>query len=308
MLKYTRRPWRNEFLADADSRCVLPLPGFPNASTFSRRSTNVPSSSAFDLPRHFGRQPLQVEAVQSLLQRQPRIPQQPLHPIRRAAPGTPARPGPAGTARSSASPARPVAPVPRSSGGSRADAVPSDTRCSSFFTSRRLAHGITSVALAPAVVEAGQIHLRDRRLRSAAAADLLTQHEPYGLHASSLPSPISPASSSCRSASSTRASLSRAARYRISRYACWPARAPCSLQRVVGHAEPAGGEQVLAVAVVLERAGLAHQPVDDVPVVDPMLAPAPQPRQSLRPAAGVPDLEVSRRYSRASTCSPISRL
>ena len=52
-------------------------------------------------------------------------------------------------------------------------------------------------------------------------------------------------------------------------------------QRVVGHAEPARREQLLAVAVVRERPRLAHQPVDHVPVVDAVLAPATQPRQSL---------------------------
>jgi hypothetical protein len=64
-------------------------------------------------------------------------------------------------------------------------------------------------------------------------------------------------------------------------------------QPVVGQAKAAGGEQVVAVAVVGERPRLAHQPVDDVPVGDPVLAPAAQPRQALDQALGVPDLDVA---------------
>jgi hypothetical protein len=63
-------------------------------------------------------------------------------------------------------------------------------------------------------------------------------------------------------------------------------------QQVVGEAKAAGGEQVGPVTVVGERSGLAHQPVDDVPVLDPMLALAPQPRQPLDAALGVPDFDV----------------
>jgi hypothetical protein len=63
-------------------------------------------------------------------------------------------------------------------------------------------------------------------------------------------------------------------------------------QAVVGQAEAAGWEQLVAVAVAGERPRLAHQPVDDVPVGDPVLAPAAQPRQPLDQALGVPDLDV----------------
>src|ERR1017187_599015 len=45
------------------------------------------------------------------------------------------------------------------------------------------------------------------------------------------------------------------------------------LKQIEGHAEPAGGEQLVAVSVVLERARLTHQPVDDVPIVHAMLLP-----------------------------------
>src|SRR5262249_29680718 len=53
-------------------------------------------------------------------------------------------------------------------------------------------------------------------------------------------------------------------------------------QRVVGHAEPARGEQLGAVLIMREGAGLAHQPVDDVPVIDAMLVAAMQAPQPLQ--------------------------
>jgi hypothetical protein len=43
------------------------------------------------------------------------------------------------------------------------------------------------------------------------------------------------------------------------------------LQPVVGHAKAAVGEQIFAITVVVKGARLAHQLVDDVPVVDRML-------------------------------------
>jgi len=64
------------------------------------------------------------------------------------------------------------------------------------------------------------------------------------------------------------------------------------LQPVVGQPEAARREQVVAVAVVGEGARLAHQPVDDVPVVDAMLAPAAQARQTFHLLLGVPHLDV----------------
>ena len=66
---------------------------------------------------------------------------------------------------------------------------------------------------------------------------------------------------------------------------------PPALQQVVGHPEPAGGEHRVAVAVLLERPGLAHQPVDDVAVLDAMSAPAPEPRQGVELPGPVPDVE-----------------
>ena len=63
-------------------------------------------------------------------------------------------------------------------------------------------------------------------------------------------------------------------------------------QPVVGQAEAARGEQFVAVAIAGERPRLAYQPVDDVPVGDPLLAPAAQARQALHQALGIPDLDV----------------
>jgi IstB-like ATP binding protein len=66
---------------------------------------------------------------------------------------------------------------------------------------------------------------------------------------------------------------------------------PPVLQQVVGHPESAGREHRVAVAVLLERPGLADQPVDDVAVLDAMLAPASEPRQGVQLPGPVPDVE-----------------
>jgi len=63
-------------------------------------------------------------------------------------------------------------------------------------------------------------------------------------------------------------------------------------QDVVRHPEPAGGEHRVAVAVLLERPGLAHQPVDHVAVRDFVFAPAPKPWQHVHPTGPVPDLQL----------------
>jgi hypothetical protein len=63
-------------------------------------------------------------------------------------------------------------------------------------------------------------------------------------------------------------------------------------QRIVSHAKMARGEQLLTIAVVSEGAGLAHQPVDDVPIVDAMLVPSAQPRQMLDLLLRVPHFKV----------------
>lgn len=66
---------------------------------------------------------------------------------------------------------------------------------------------------------------------------------------------------------------------------------PPVLQEVVSHPEPACREHRVAVAVLLERAGLADQPVDDVAVLDAMSAPASEPRQGIQLPGPVPDVE-----------------
>ena len=66
---------------------------------------------------------------------------------------------------------------------------------------------------------------------------------------------------------------------------------PPALQHVVGHAESAGREHRVAVAVLLERPGLAHQPVDDVAALDAMLAPAAESRQRVQLPGPVPGVE-----------------
>jgi hypothetical protein len=66
---------------------------------------------------------------------------------------------------------------------------------------------------------------------------------------------------------------------------------PPVLQQVVGHPEPAGREHRIAVAVLLERPGLAHQPVDDVAVLDAMSPPTSEPRQGVQFPGPVPDVE-----------------
>jgi hypothetical protein len=65
-------------------------------------------------------------------------------------------------------------------------------------------------------------------------------------------------------------------------------------QPVIHQPKATRREQVVAVAVVGERPRLAHQPVDDVPVLDAMLAPTAQPGQAFDQALGIPDLEVLR--------------
>jgi hypothetical protein len=63
-------------------------------------------------------------------------------------------------------------------------------------------------------------------------------------------------------------------------------------QPVIDEAEATGGEQVVAVAVVGKRPRLAYQPVDDVPVVDPVVPPTPQARQALDLSLGIPNFDV----------------
>lgn len=63
-------------------------------------------------------------------------------------------------------------------------------------------------------------------------------------------------------------------------------------QPVIGHPKAAVGEQILAIAVVLEGAGLSHQLIDDVPIVDRVLVATHQPRQRVDLLARVPELHA----------------
>jgi hypothetical protein len=67
---------------------------------------------------------------------------------------------------------------------------------------------------------------------------------------------------------------------------------PLGLQEVVSHAESAGGEHRIAVAIALEGTGLTDQPVDDVAILDAVLASTSQPRQAVDLAGTVPDVEM----------------
>ncbi len=53
---------------------------------------------------------------------------------------------------------------------------------------------------------------------------------------------------------------------------------PPVLQQVVSHPKPAGREHRVTVAVLLERSRLADQPVNDVAVLDALLASASESR------------------------------
>jgi hypothetical protein len=63
-------------------------------------------------------------------------------------------------------------------------------------------------------------------------------------------------------------------------------------QSVVGHSKAAVGEEVLAITVILKGARLAHQLVDDVPVVDRVFVAPYQPRQRVHLGSRVPDFHT----------------
>jgi hypothetical protein len=66
---------------------------------------------------------------------------------------------------------------------------------------------------------------------------------------------------------------------------------PLVFQGVIGHPEPAGREHRIAVTVLLERPGFANQPVDDVAVIDLILASPSEPGQRVDLPGPVPDVE-----------------
>ena len=65
---------------------------------------------------------------------------------------------------------------------------------------------------------------------------------------------------------------------------------------------------MLAVAIVGEGTRLAHQPVDDVAVIDAVVGATTQTRELIDLLPAIPDLNVARSNTRASTISPIRRL
>jgi hypothetical protein len=69
---------------------------------------------------------------------------------------------------------------------------------------------------------------------------------------------------------------------------------PLLQQGVVSHAKAAAGKQIRLIAVVGEGPWLADQPVDDVPVIDAMLATPTQSGQLFNPFLGIPNLNQLR--------------
>lgn len=63
-------------------------------------------------------------------------------------------------------------------------------------------------------------------------------------------------------------------------------------QPVISHPKAAVGEQILAIAVVLKRARLADQLVNDMPIVDRVLVAAHQPRQGVDVNARIPEFHA----------------
>ena len=63
-------------------------------------------------------------------------------------------------------------------------------------------------------------------------------------------------------------------------------------QSVIGHPKAAVGEQILTIAVVLKRARLADQLVDDVSIIDRVLVAPHQPRQRVDVNARIPEFHA----------------
>lgn len=71
-----------------------------------------------------------------------------------------------------------------------------------------------------------------------------------------------------------------------------PAVVAAFAEPVVGDAKPRGREQVVPIGVVRESAGLAHQGINDMPVVHRVLVAADQPRERVDVPVGVPDFDA----------------
>ena len=61
-------------------------------------------------------------------------------------------------------------------------------------------------------------------------------------------------------------------------------------QLVVGHAKMAAGKQLFSIAIIGECPRFTHQPVDDVPVINVLLATPAQARHRVSQLLGVPHL------------------
>jgi hypothetical protein len=66
------------------------------------------------------------------------------------------------------------------------------------------------------------------------------------------------------------------------------------LQHVVGQPKTTGRKQLFPKAILRQRTRLAYQPIDHVPIIDPLLAAATQTRQLLHAFLPVPHLHVLR--------------
>jgi len=63
-------------------------------------------------------------------------------------------------------------------------------------------------------------------------------------------------------------------------------------QQVVRNAKMAAGKQVFSIQIVLKGAGLSHQRVDHVSIIDRMLADPNQSRDPTSQRIGVPDFNA----------------
>ena len=118
-------PHHHQFLGQRRQKMALPRPWIPEDQNVLFPIQKAAFQQRPQLPCRFRRQPLQIEVLQRLLQRQRRVFQQPLHLATSAAARIPARSPPADTAHSSASLVPPAAPSLRSTPAPSAGANPS---------------------------------------------------------------------------------------------------------------------------------------------------------------------------------------
>jgi hypothetical protein len=74
----------------------------------------------------------------------------------------------------------------------------------------------------------------------------------------------------------------------------------------------AGREHAVLISIVFKGAGFTNQPINHVPVIDPMFAVSMEPRHSIDLFLGIPDLKmfsahvISENYSHGSTAIKIT--